>query len=351
MYESITVESIKSDILGRLSTDINTSEGSFVNDMVSTVAYEIWKMYQSLDALIPIAFVDETSGQYIDKRCAEYGIARKAGTKATTTLSFTGTDGTIIPEGKVFLTSDGLEFETDETVTIINGEATVTATAAEIGAAYNVAEGEITKQLVNISGLTAVTNNKATGGTDAETDASLVKRLYEHLQNPATSGNVAHYKQWVLEVDGVGAAKVYPLWDGPGTVKVLIAGSDNGPVDATIVENCQMNIEVNRPIGATVTVVSAAGLAINVEAIVTIEESATVEAVKAAFKSSLDEYLKSIAFEKYTIIYNRIAYMLLDIPGVIDYVTLEINGGISNINVEADQVPVMGTVVISDGTD
>lgn len=347
MYESITVENIKSDILSRLSVDINTSEGSFINDMVSTVALEIWKTYQSLDALIPISFVDETSGQYIDKRCAEYGIIRKAGTKATTTLSFAGTDGTVIPEGKVFLTSDGFEFETNETVTIVSGAAEVIATAVEIGTAYNVDAGEINRQLVNISGLTTVISSAATGGTDIETDASLVKRLYEHMQNPATSGNAAHYKQWALEVEGVGDAKVTPLWDGPGTVKVLIAGSDNGPVDSTIVENCEINIESNRPIGATVTVISASGLAINVEAIVTIEESTTVEAVKIAFESSLDEYLKSIAFLKYTIVYNRIAYMLLDIPGVIDYVTLEINGGISNIEIGEDQVPVIGTVVIT----
>lgn len=347
MYESLTVESIKSDILSRLSIDINKSEGSFVNDMVSTVALEIWKTYQSMDALIPIAFVDETSGQYIDKRCAEYGIIRKAGTKAKATLSFTGTDGTIIPEGKVFLTSDGLQFETDQAVAIVSGVAEVTATASEIGSIYNVDADEINLQLVNISGLTSIISSASTGGTDTETDASLVKRLYEHMQNPATSGNAAHYKQWALEVPGVGAAKVTPLWDGPGTVKVLIAGSDNGPVDETIVENCQINIEALRPIGATVTVISAAGLPINVEAIVTIEDSTTTEAVKAAFESALDEYLKGIAFEKYTIVYNRIAYMLLDIPGVIDYITLEINGGISNIEVGADQVPVMGTVVIT----
>ncbi len=347
MYEELTVESIKNDIISRMSTDINTSEGSFINDMISPVAYEIWKAYQSLDTILPIAFVDETSGEYIDKRCAEYGIIRKAGTKAKTTLMFTGTDGTLIPKGKVFLTSDSLQFETEDAVTIVSGTTAVVAIATEIGTDHNVDEGTITRQLISISGLTSITNSAATGGTDPESDAALVKRLYEYLQRPATSGNAAHYRQWALEIDGVGAAKVAPLWNGSGTVKVLVVGNDNGPVDATIISNCTTHIEEKRPIGATVTVVSAEGLSINVAATVTIDSTTTVETVQTAFRNTLNEYLKSIAFTKYTLVYNRIAYMMLDIEGVLDYTSLTINGDISSVAIGEDQVPILGSVVIN----
>lgn len=347
MYEDLTVEKIKEDIISRLSTDIDTREGSFMNDMISAVAYEIWKVYQSLDAVIPIAFVDETSGEYIDKRCAEYGIKRKTGTKAKVTLKLTGTDGTVVPKGKVFLTADGLQFEIDEDVTIKNGTATVKATAIEVGKEYNVEAGTITRQLVSLSGLLSVTNDEpATGGTDQESDAALVQRLYDFLQNPATSGNVAHYRQWALEVDGVGAAKVFPLWNGPGTVKVLIVGNDHGPVDETVVQNCAAHIEEKRPIGATVTVESAEGLPVNVSATVIIDSTTTVERVKEEFEAALDTYLKSIAFEKYTLVYNRIAYMLLDIPGVVDYTLLTVNGGTENITIADNQVPVLGTLTL-----
>lgn len=349
MYESMTVESVKSDIISRLSvSDLDTREGSFTNDMVSTVAYKIWQAYQSLDAIVPIAYVDKTSGEYIDKRCSEYGITRKAGKKATATMTISGTDGTVIPAGKVFLTNDGYQFETDSAVTIVSGEVSVTATAIKIGEDYNVAAGTITMQFKNLSGVISVTNAAAaTGGTDAETDTALVTRLYDFLQNTATSGNVAHYKQWALTVDGVGAAKVIPTWNGAGTVKVLVVGDDNDPVDSSIVDKCATHIEANRPIGATVTVVSARGLSINVAATVTIDTFTTKAAVQKAFAETLDEYLKSIAFAKYTLVYNRIAYMLLDIPGVMDYSMLTVNGGTANVTIAADEVPVIGTVVIS----
>ena len=39
--------------------------------------------------------------------------------------------------------------------------------------------------------------------------------------------------------------------------------------------------------------------------------------------------------------------MLLDIDGVIDYTSLTVNGGTTNITIGDDQVPVVGTVVIS----
>lgn len=349
MYENITPELIKADILGRLSvSDLDTREGSFVNDMVSAVSHEVWKTYQSLDAIVPIAYVDETSGEYIDKRCAEYGITRKAGTKATVSLSASGTDGTVIPAGKVFISTDGFQFLTDVSAMIANGSATIAATAANIGAAFNVSAGTITGQIKNLTGITAVTNpSAASGGSNAETDAALVGRLYSFLQNPATSGNVAHYQQWALAVDGVGAAKVTPTWNGAGTVKILIVGNDKEPVDNTIVSNCAANIEANRPIGATVTVISATGLPVNVSASITIDSSTTKAAVQAAFAAALEAYLKAISFNKYTLIYNRVANMLMDIDGVTDFSSLTVNGGTSNIVIGADEVPTIGTVVIS----
>lgn len=347
MYENMEVEDIKSNIVGKITTDIDVREGSFTNDMISAVAYEIWKTYQALDGIIPIAYINEASGEYIDKRCAEYGITRKPGTKAVATLHFTGGNGIVIPEGKVFLTVEGREFITDKMVTILYGTASVTATASDIGEEYNVEAGAITGQYANLSGLSTVTNEVATGGSNAETDAALVARFYNHLQKPATSGNIAHYRQWALEVNGIGNAKVMPLWDGPGTVKVLVVGNGNEPVDSTIVTKCAERIEEYRPIGAEVTVISAEGLDVNISASISIDSSTTKEIVLDNFKEALEDYLRSIAFTNYTVVYNRIAYILLDIKGVVDYSELTVNGEIENVAIGSDQVPILGTVVIS----
>jgi uncharacterized phage protein gp47/JayE len=348
MYEEITVEGIKTDILGRLSADIDKREGSFVNDMVSTVAYEIWKVYQSFNALVPIAFVDETSGEYIDKRCNEYGITRKPGTKATATLSITGTDGTAITKGKIFITIDGLQYEADEAATIASGTATVNVTAVEVGEAYNAAAASITGQLINLAGITSVTNVAAAeGGTDREIDSALLARLRDFLQSTPTSGNAAHYKQWALSVPGVGSAKVIPLWDGTGTVKVIIAGADGGAVDASVITACEEFIDANKPIGATVTVVSAVEVEVDVTADVVFDDTTGTATIQDEFEVLLTEHLRGISFVKNEIVYNRIAALLLSVSGVTDFVTLTVNAGMANISLDADEVPVLGTVVIT----
>ena len=71
------------------------------------------------------------------------------------------------------------------------------------------------------------------------------------------SGNINHYKQWARSVSGVGNAAVLPLWDGNGTVKVVVASEENEPLDEAIVSKVAQYIESVRPIGAEVTVVSA----------------------------------------------------------------------------------------------
>ena len=346
MYENLTPEYIKSDILENIHL-ADTREGSYTNEVVTPLAYEIWRTLQSLDAVEPMVYVDETSGIYIDKSAAAYGMARKPGTKAKAEAAFHGADGTIVLAGKVFLTADSLQYTLDANVTITGGEAHGTLTAAEAGSAYNVPAGAIFRQLVNQPGLETVESGEAAGGSDPESDAALVARYNEYRRSPSTSGNAAHYRQWALEVDGIAAAKVAPLWDGPGTVKVLVVGAGNQPVDGAIVAECAAHIEQVRPIGAEVTVLSATGRPIDVDAVVTIKPSTDIASVSEAFAAALGAYLESIAFTEYVVVYNRVGYMLLDIPGVVDFASLSVNGGTADVSIGDDEVPVPGEIGVS----
>ena len=351
MFESITPETIKQNIFDALEAsgvEVETREGSYADALIGPAALEIWKVYAGLDAMLPIVYPTEASGEYLDIRCAYYGITRKAGTAAKVTLTVSGRDGVQVPKGSAFLTVAGVRFLTDAAAVLSDGSAQIAATAAEAGITGNVAAGEITRQLTSISGVTAVTNEaEASGGTDPETDAALLGRLLTRLREAATSGNASHYRQWTLETDGVGAAKVVPLWNGAGTVKVLIASAGIGPVGSAVTAACAAHIESVRPIGAAVTVQSVSATAINVSAAVSVSASTTVGAVQAAFESALAEYLQSISFEQYTVPYTRIGYLLAGIDGVLDYSGLTANGGTANITIAADCVPQVGTVSIN----
>ena len=343
-----TFDEILSAIKARISdvSNLDTSEGSYTDTLIRAVAMEIANDYFDQQAIIPIAFVDETSGSYIDKRAAEYGLARKPGTKAEATVTFAGSDGTVVPAGTVVQTADGLLYSTDEAVTVASGTATAAVTAEGAGSIYNVPENSITT-MQNSVGVTVQSSTEAAGGTDPETDQALVERLYSIWRKPATSGNANHYEAWAMEVDGIGAAKVWPCWDGGGTVKVVVLDSNMEPPTEEQVQAVAAHIEQVRPICVDVTVEAATETTLTVAAVIQTDGSVLPEDVQEQYQQLLVQYCKDLAFQSQTVVYNRIAYMLLSIPGVTDFSSLTLNGSTDNITLADNAVPVVGTVTVT----
>lgn len=339
-------EEILASIRERIGGELYMEEGSYTDTLIRAVAMEIADSYFDQQALLPIAFVNETSGSYIDKRAAEYGILRKTGTRAKAAVRFAGQDGKKLPTGTAVQTASGLVFLTDKDATVTDGSAVVPVTAEKAGAIYNVAENAITT-LQSAAGVSVTGSSAAEGGTDDETDEALLTRLYAYWQKPATSGNAHQYEEWALEVEGIGAAKIYPTWNGGGTVKVVIIDSNMEPPTEDKVKEVESHIETVRPICVDVTVEPATKTEISVVAKVQLEESTTAEEVQEAFQALLETYCRDIAFQHQTVVYNRIAYMLLSIDGVIDFTSLTLNGGTSNIVLADNAVPAVGTVTVT----
>ena len=85
----------------------------------------------------------------------------------------------------------------------------------------------------NRSGVTAILADIIVSGEDEETDDNLRARFFNQVRSTSTSGNIYDYKKWALEVPGCGGAKVFPLWNGPGTIKVLVV-DENMEIDPEI---------------------------------------------------------------------------------------------------------------------
>lgn len=350
MYEDMTPESIKQSIFYNLHMVIDTREGSYTNNLVSPTAYELWRVYTAMNALIPIAFVDETSGEYIDKRAGEFGLVRREGTRAKVAIRAVGTEGAMIPAGTVLLTPDSAEFTVDSDIRISGGTGNGKATAALQGEAGNIEADTVFNLYESISGIESIfAADDGTGGTDPETDAALVQRLYEHWRRPATSGNVYHYEQWAKEVDGVGAVKVFPLARGAGTVDVVLIDSAGKPASPEIVENVAAHIEEMRPIGADVQVSAATEKVITVEATIIMLEGADFEAARAQIEKNIKERVEMEAFTASAVSYNRMGYIILDVEGVQDYQNLTVNGGTEDVELGERDVAVVTSVNLSEG--
>ncbi len=345
LFEGTTPETILERILDRMGTDLQTREGSYAYDQAAPIAFEIWRVLMTLDELIEAFYVNENSGPYLDAHAKLFAMARREGTKAAAKIRFFGRDGVTVPADTAFF-AGGLEFRLTADTAIQNGSAAGYLRAVEVGRKYNVPAGSVSQILRTIPGLERFETEAAEGGADPEGDAALYARRDEKRTRPPTSGNPGHYREWALSVDGVGAVRVTPLWKGPGTVKVLIAGYDRRPVDGAVVDACKAYIESQRPVGADVTVVSAGAVEVDVSARVVLGAGASLTAVEAAFAPKLDAYLADAAFEEFTVYANQVGALLLGVDGVVDYSGLTLNGEAGNLELDTDSVPVTGEVAL-----
>ena len=367
LFESESPEVILERVLGRMETDLQTREGSWAYDQAAPLATEIWRAMMTLDELVEAFYVNERSGPYLDAHARLFALSRREGAAACAGIEFFGRDGTDIPRDTAFFTEDGREYRLQSSlpVTIQGGRAKGVLTAVAVGGRYNTGPGEIVRIMRTIPGLERFEVEAAAGGADPEADAALFARLDEKRKRPPTSGNEAHYREWALSVDGVGEARVVRCWAGPGTVKVVIAGYDHKPVDGAIVTACAAYIETQRTAGASVTVVSAKAVPVDVAARVILTSAASRAAVESAFTALLDGYLTRTAFAgsaaaalldgrltpaaaaSSTVYAHRVEALLMSVEGVVDYSGLTINGKPENLVLDMDSVPVVGEVSLA----
>ena len=293
----MTREEILLRLLSNISSEFDKSVGSFFYDTQKPLAIELESIYAKLEEILLNGFAATAKGEYLDKKVAEQGLTRKAATYATGTVTVTGNVGSVISNGDK-VASDTLVFTVTQTKYIdSSGTATVSVICDTPGKQGNVPSGAINRFPVTISGLVAVTNTEPTsGGFDEESDDELRGRYFEKVSLPATSGSKYHYVMWAKEVKGVGDAKCMPLWNGAGTVKVIIINADKQAADAALINAVKDHIEEQRPIGADVTVESAVPLAINISVSLTLANGVTTDIAKQKISDSISSYLKKMHF-------------------------------------------------------
>ena len=363
LQETDTAEdTIRKRLLACVTAGVDKGEGSYVWDSLSPVAIELVFVGMALRKALALGFAQTTDIEHLTMRAEEHGVFRKEATHAIGYVHITGEAGTIVPEGLELATEADADldipsvfFVTTASIYIDeNGEADVPIRAVKAGLEGDVAAGSIVVLATARKNITSVTNpEETTGGTDQERLESLLARYLEHVRNPGTSGNIADHRQWALSVPGVGGVDVVPLWNGEGTVKVVLLGDDKKPASADIVAAAQEFINVDAgtgdrkaPIGATVTVVPAIAVKLNIKASVLIDRDAreSIPSIREKFTSELDEYLKKMAFQTATIRYARIGAMLLEQEGIVDYFSFTINGEEGNITLNRGEVAIIGAV-------
>jgi uncharacterized phage protein gp47/JayE len=347
---------------------IDTTEGGIYFDLTQPVILEIERLWDALAAEVPaVMFPAFAFGDYLDEWGVTVNLARKDAVAATGTVTFTGTPGTLIATGTTVSPLqtdpdvDPPTFATTQSATIGGGGTVdVPIQAVETGVAGNVAAGTITQLLSANAGIAAVTNASATsGGAEVESDDDYRERILLEFSQAPGAGNASDYERWALAYPGVGHATVQPVWNGPGTVRVIVTDENNNPVSTTVVSGLQALLDPVAgqgaglaPIGAVVTVATPTTVTVNVSATVThasgysLDGTAGTIATRAAITAAISEYIDNLNPDD-DVYLRHVEARFFAVTGVLDVSSLLLNGAASNVVISGLQVAQLGTVTLT----
>lgn len=358
MYEEQTYEKILQRSLERVGADVDKREGSLIMNAIAPVSAEHANIYILLDGILNNGFADTASREYLVMRAGERGITPFPATKAVLKGKF----NMEIPIGSRFnldeLNYSAIEFISSE----VEGDVTYyyyqmqCETAGTEGNRYF---GELSSIDYIATDLEGSLTELLIPAEDDEDVEALRARYFSSFNSNPFGGNKQDYKEKTDALDGVGGTVVIPVWDGGGTVKLIIIASDFGLASSVLVEAVQEAIDPDpqgtgvgiAPIGHIVTVVAADEFDANISCNVTLTEGTDANAVKAQIRAALEEYFLEMrkVWENGNLIVrvSQIENRILGVDGVLDVFNTKINGSTNNIPLDSNQLPFLGTLVIT----
>lgn len=346
--------------------------GAIFGDLEGPGALELDRFYDFAEVVARAVIPSTSFGVWLDDWAESLRLARRDEAFAGGTVTFTGTNGTVVATGQQVATSTGpdgdpLAFQVDVGGTIgVSGTLDLAVTAVTKGSASNVQAGTVTVPQPAITDVTAVTNAAAmTGGADVEDDEVLSNRVGEALGGDVGSGTISDYERWLKERPGIGFVTVRPAARGPGTVDAYITDFDNNPMPAGAVAAAQADLDPvtgqglgRAPIGHDVLVLAPAAFAIAVTAVIahetgyTLDGTAGTRATRANIEAAIGRYVNGLQTGD-DIVRNKVVAAIVDVVGVANVTTsgggaLQINASTTEtVAVAASSVAVSGAITLT----
>jgi len=359
-----TYESILAKMLAAVPDKYDKTEAGFVYDMIAPSALEAAEMIQFwLPLALKTNFHMWASDEWLDLHASNCGLSRRPATPSYGDVQVVTTKAVKFPAGFIFSvpSEDGnpaIDFEVTQTVTI-NGAGTCRVKSVDTGSAQNIGADSIAIMKNPVGGVVSITNTALTGGSPAESDTSLRKRIDDFYAGQSSSfvGNCADYRRWALSVPGVGFCHVIPTYNGANSVKILLADFDGLPaadevcaaVKKYIFGTSHDDIERLAPIGVTnyaVTSFRTHDISISMSATL----SLPADVVKKNIRDNIAQFFKDHCDE--TLTYETLRYVdfaavLSRTAGLEDFSNLRINGGVGNIIITEEELPSLTTITFT----
>ena len=368
MFEDRTYENIMEECLAGAPPGIDIRPGSIFYDAVAPAAFKIAQFYADLSSVFDLVVVATAVDEYLDERCGENAVYRLPATPALYEYIWSGASQPAVG-GRFF--SGGLFFILRQ-----NEKEQLYLESEEPGAKNNdIIFGTPAVPAENTPGLeVSKFGSLITPGADSESDDAFRTRFREKIAGSAENGNRQHYKTWCESVAGVGRAKITPLFAGENTVLGIIIGADGKPAVKSVTSKVQSYIDpitLNKTaeangktytvgdglgngvanIGAHFVAVAPEGVPVNISFKAEIQKDISETKVQADAKAAITSYFKNLALtvpeDQSTVVrVSAISSIIYNLPGVLDFSELMLNGKTSNIELTDLQIAVLGEVTV-----
>ncbi|MGN1271780.1 MAG: baseplate J/gp47 family protein [Lactobacillus sp.] len=359
-------------MLDNVPNDIDKREGSIIYDAVAPAAMVSAQQSLSLANIIRETYIKTAQGEFLDYRAVEHGTSRYEATNTEVKARFNDDDGNPVNVEVGDRFASIAESPIFYTVIRANDDGTAEMQAEEAGTSANSYLGQVLPVTPNDNLAWAEIIEITIPARDAENDEHLRARLLNHNSWVAYGGNVADYLDMTSKIHDVGATQVYPTWDGPGTVKLVILNNDLMPASSTLVKKVKEEIDPEEsttqgyglaPIDHRVTVTAPETFKVDIAMNVTIVDSVNIDSIRVNIKDSLEDFFKSLRRDWSTvnptvgrgysmIIYrSKILSRVMMLEGVANATMPRLNGKDEDLqlvfNNTTSQLPVLGEVTVN----
>lgn len=354
------------DALSRVPEGIDTREGSIIYDALAPTCYQLSDFVMQLKNVLLDTFVATATGEYLDYRAEEAGLNRIQATKSIVRAKFKRSDGSPFSLAIGSRFSSTGEEAVYYRVIVEDSEPGTYRMQAET-------EGEIGNKFIgtllpldNFNGLAeAVLTEILIPARDTELDEDLRKRIIEAKEIVTFGGNISDYYYLTSGIDGVGAVQVYPVWNGGGTVRLVILDDTYHSASSVLIDRVQQLIDPTKdgqglgyaPIGHKVTVAGPAEKVVDVSFELTLNSGITYPQVEAQIQNVVANYFDKVrkswderndsGYECW-IFRSQITAAILSVLGVANVQSLKLNNVEADVKMELtdikQELPMLGEV-------
>lgn len=340
-------------MLKRVPDYLDKREGSIIYDALAPAALELEALWIEADHMFKNAFADTADFTHLKKLGLERGIVPFYASYAVIKGEFSAE----VKKGRIFYFNNYKFVAINDSVLDDNGLFYTFLQAETKGTVCNFSSGDL-KPGVGFFKVARIVK-LSIPARDDETVEEFRERYFKEVRRKNFGGNIEDYERWCMEIDGVGEVKVFPVWKGGGTVKVVIVGSDFLSPSSELVDKVQTSLDPvtnhgegvgTAPIGHTVTVVGVTALKVNVKAKLVYASGFDKEKTDAKFKEIIDKFISDERkFWGKRPLVLRVSNLVSRIVEASDYFVdveyISINDKTSRLQLDDEVVPVLGDVV------